>query len=230
MKKNLLLSALFLSSILTFSTKTEAAELASNSNTTKDSIILTQDMYKVNSINPYVFEIPIVPTTERAKKLYANDPKMSSKIDFTEATFYDENHRELDKDKIVAHMDQINRDSRSLSGGSWASGSGYAYCIGMTVSHTNAFSTSSFKVDFEHRQQLYDKINRVYEKRWGSWVGDVTDAQCKVFRANETLSYSAYAGINYTLTGITPSLQTKGSVYVANYIRVGNDRYWQEVR
>lgn len=229
MKKMILFGTILLSSLIACSSITEASELSDMGENQEKSIIIQPSDLRMKPTNPYVFEIPIHLSSERAREMYNENPNMSASVDFTEATFYDENYNELNKDDVINSIYGKNINSRTTVGGTWGSGSGYAYCKGMKVSHTNAFSTSDFKVDFEHRQQGYDKINRIYEKNWGSWIGDVSGVQSGVFRANETSTYSAYGGIKYTLSGIgIPSGRASRSV--SNYIRVGNDKYWQEVR
>lgn len=187
--------------------------------------IISPEEMKNSKSNPYVFEIETVLASPEARALYGNDESLKTTVDFSEATFYDADGNELDKGTVLSTM--FNQNVRGLSGGSWTSGTGYRICKGMKVSHTNAFSQSSFKVDFQLVQGGYDSIDRMYSTDWGSWGGTISGTSAKIFRAKETSTLSAYAGITYTFNGNIGGVQ--GSKKVNNFIRVGSDKYWHEI-
>ncbi|WOV50250.1 hypothetical protein R5U34_00260 [Enterococcus faecium] len=182
----------------------------------------------MEKVSPYVFQTTYTSSpTDLSKGIFEN--KTIIEYDFTDAKFLDKNQNEVDKKTVLETMIPVSKSSRgaSTSGGSWQSGSGYAICNGMKVSATEGAIgiQASYKVDFQHTQQGYDKLNRVYSALVNG-IGSWTWLSNGVFRGTETATYSAYGGIKgqwYVAPGLglIPGTSTKYC-----YFRVGNDRYW----
>lgn len=147
-------------------------------------------------------------------------------LDFSEATFYDENMNIVDKDAVMETMKPVPPKLRiggGYSGGSWTNGSGYSVCKGMKVTKNyGGVFVISYYVDFQNIQLGYDRLDRVYGAT-ASGIGEFSWLSNGVFRARETDQASAYGGVKgqYTATAGTTASTT---LYV--YFRVGNDRYW----
>lgn len=147
-------------------------------------------------------------------------------IDTSEAQFFDENGNELEEKPEFTEAPANN--SRSLSGGSWQTGSGYSVCTGMKVSSSifNAYA-SSFKVNFELNQSSrHGKINSVYGteiKTYGYYSYSWT-AYTQIFRARSTANARAYAGHRINLSN---SGQGGGSRQVNNYFQIKGLNYSQ---
>ncbi len=79
-----------------------------------------------------------------------------------------------------------------------------------------------FKADFCTMQGSYDEISRVYQTSVDAYDWSFLDQG--VFRAKETLEYSAYGGIKAQIR-----YKADGNLHTDYvYLRVRNDTYWVE--
>ncbi|MGM0200240.1 hypothetical protein [Enterococcus sp. AZ149] len=177
-------------------------------------------------ITPYVIEIKTVSNLELYKNNNSEEVSVLT-MDFTDAKFFDEYGKLVDKNKVMETMKPISQTfGAGSSGGSWQTGSGYAVCKGMRVSGNSGMIglQVSYKVDFQNLQRNYDRLDRVY----GATVdgsGTWTWINNGVFRSQEQAGYSAYGGIKGQWTVNWPGLPGGTSTKYL-YFRVGNDTYW----
>ncbi|MED0873159.1 hypothetical protein [Bacillus mobilis] len=146
---------------------------------------------------------------------YPDGSKEVSGIDLSEAKFFDESGNEVLSQKGAAY---------SISGGTTSSGSGYSCVKGAKVYRNKYQNFSvSYKADYCNHQGAYDKLSRVYGINIKAPGGDYSIEGSGVFRERENASYSAYGGVRfkYSQTGGGSSSQWL-------YIRVGNDKVWED--
>lgn len=143
-------------------------------------------------------------------------------IDFSEATFYDENGKKVENPFITPKTSD-NIAINSISGGTWSSGSGYKCVRGAKVDHDNYSQYgASFKAGWCHVTGGYDYITNIYETAvWSDFEFDIINSG--VFRTKETLDYTAYGGIKFS---VKPS-ETSGMSTEYLYLRVAKDTYYQ---
>lgn len=160
-------------------------------------------------------------------------------IDFSEADFFDEAGKIVDKEKVLKTIVPIDNDpsisgdfttmGSSTSGGAYSSGSGYTVVKGLRVSGWSGVARSALEInysaDFTRVQGGYDRLDRIYNNV-NNYLGSFSVTSQGVFRKQETISYSAYGGIKgeWTVSGIPIVGGGGGTKYI--YIRVGNDRFW----
>lgn len=154
--------------------------------------------------------------------------KAISSIDTSEATFLDENGKQVegpdlrnyfvsvktsvDGKKEISYTD-FSKMTRGYDGGSWAGGSGYRACRGLRV-YSDYGGNISFKADFELVQGAPDRINRVYNWQFGYYYGSVSVIQKGIMRQVESLNGPAYAGATYNLNS-NPGGASTDHLYLA---------------
>lgn len=151
----------------------------------------------------------------------------SIRVDFTDATFYDENGIELNKDIIIENISKEIEESKNpiigistwREGGSWTSGSGYSSCKGTAIHGFYSGFELVFKADYTNLQGNYDQIDRIYNVNWAE-LGNFSLISQGIFRAKEQSGYSPYGGVKggWNLGNVSKSLYL--------YFRVGNDTAW----
>ncbi|EYT95243.1 hypothetical protein [Enterococcus mundtii] len=151
----------------------------------------------------------------------------SIRVDFTDATFYDENGIELNKDIIIENISKEIEESKNpiigistwREGGSWTSGSGYSSCKGTAIHGFYSGFELVFTADYTNIQGNYDQIDRIYNVNWAG-LGNFSLISQGIFRAKEQSGYSAYGGVKggWNLGNVSKSLYL--------YFRVGNDTAW----
>ncbi|ENQ3081232.1 hypothetical protein ACEOWG_004598 [Bacillus cereus] len=143
---------------------------------------------------------------------YPDGSKEVSGVDYSQAKFYDDKGNE------------VERPQDSISGGTWTSGSGYACVKGAKVYRQNYGQFSAeYYADFCYHNGAYDKLDRVYGRIIDASGGSYSIENEGVFRTWETSTYSAYGGVKFNYTSSSGGSGTK---YL--YIRVGNDRSWED--
>lgn len=205
--------------------------LSSNSVVSADTVEKggTNSIVTSEKISPYVIEFKSTPKTVARSSDSLNKNTMVT-LDFSEATFLDEQGKTVDKDSIMVTMvpDRVSR-SAGTSGGTWQSGSGYAVCRGMKVTgNSGAIGLQvKYTVDFQKVQGGFDRLDRVYGTTVDG-LGTWSYLANGVFRSQETSGASAYGGVKGQWTvspgfGLPSGTSTK---YL--YFRVGNDSFWLE--
>lgn len=172
----------------------------------------------LDSINPDKKQLGITKVIDPYTQVtaYPDGSEEEIVIDFSEATFYDENGNVIEN----VDNDQITPYYSDIEGGSWNSGSGYSCVTGAKVSAYNLQLTMSFKADFCNNKSTYDNISRIYAVDITAPYWEVIDSG--VFRSNETFEYSAYGGVK-----LKYRLKSDGLLFTGHsYLRVGNDTYW----
>jgi hypothetical protein len=164
-------------------------------------------------------------------------------IDYSEATFYDENGNETENpyeriensdfvmvvepnedEPVMVMAWGITKDPVGVSGGTWSSGTGYSCVKGAKVYDWLYGSIEAyFFTDFCNLNGAYDTLNRVYGvyiETGETW--SILDEG--VFRASENVEYSAFGGVKFQAK---VSADSSMKTYYL-YVRVGGDSYWYE--
>lgn len=143
-------------------------------------------------------------------------------VDFSEATFYDEEGNVIEP-PIDSDTNLITPLSEGTTGGTWSNGSGYSCAKGVTVYAGTLIPSVDlrFKADFCSHQGAYDELSRVYSASVSAYEWDFIGTP-GVYRAKETLEYSAYGGIKAKVRPKEGANQRTDYVY----LRVAKDTYW----
>ena len=139
-------------------------------------------------------------------------------VDFSEATFYDEEGNEIEKNSDEILVTPLATEG--VSGGTWTSGSGYSCVTGAKVHEHKYGITIDFKADFCMNHDTYDNLKRVYGVEVVAYDWDILGEG--VFRPTETSEYSAYGGVKVKAR----YSETSDAVTDYLYLRVGDDDYW----
>ncbi|MDD1370638.1 hypothetical protein PTB13_23595, partial [Bacillus sp. MHSD17] len=153
---------------------------------------------------------------------FPDGSKEEAGIDYSEAKFFDEKGNEVQPNKVQP-IKGIKGPQDSITGGTWTNGSGYSCVQGAKV-YRKPFSsfTAYYYADYCNHQGAYDKLDRVYG--WDIQTsGGYTKEDWGVFRQWETAQYSAYGGLSFKYTD-----KNGGDSHQWLYIRVGNDRAWED--
>ncbi|MDA3965887.1 hypothetical protein [Enterococcus thailandicus] len=219
------LAAATILSVTTGATGVLADENINNLNALETNLQKSQDPLhfgkNTTRISTYVFETMKSDTAKEVGDLE------SIQVDFTDATFYDENGNEVNKDKVVENInkeieeskDPIQTFSTWREGGSWTSGSGYSSCKGTAIHGLYSGFELVLKADYTSVKGNYDQIDRIYSVNWAG-VGNFSLISQGIFRAKEQSGCSAYGGAKgaWNFSNISKSLYL--------YFRVGNDTAW----
>lgn len=219
------LAAVTILSVTTGATRVLAVENINNLDVLETNIQKSQNSLNfgknITRISTYVFETMKSDTAKEVGDLE------SIRVDFTDATFYDKNGNEVNKDKVVENINKEIEESKNpiqtfstwREGGSWTSGSGYSSCKGTAIHGLYGGFELVFKADYTSVQGNYDQIDRIYSINWAG-VGNFSLISQGIFRAKEQSGYSAYGGAkgSWNFSNISKSLYL--------YFRVGNDTAW----
>lgn len=113
---------------------------------------------------------------------------------------------------------------RSVSGGTWRSGSGYSNCYGATVRVNHGIVDMSFQADFSLVNQGYSEIIDVYHGDYFVAGGSISSENLRINRKKEDRYHPAEAeySINFDL------IKIGGSWKYTVWLKVQGSKYWDE--
>lgn len=148
---------------------------------------------------------------------YVDGTKQITSLDFSEATFYDEEGNEQDR--------LLYTNTRGIiTGGTNSSGSGYSCVKGVKLlNKIVGMYKFTFKANYCNHKDAYDSLEKVYAT--AVEAGESVDILKEgVMRRNEKLGYSAYGGIKALVKASPSSKMTTEHLY----LRVGKDKAWHD--